>query len=292
MRARAPASAANLGPGLDVLAVALQLYVEVDVVRSDHFSMRTEGEGADFPADRTHLAARVAIEVTGHDCIAIAVRSEIPVARGLGSSAALAVAAAAAAGADAPLPVAAAVDGHPENAAASTLGGLVAAVNLAGGPRAARLNLDPDLLFVVLVPDCQIATAHARQALPSRVPLADAIFNLGRLGLLVSGLANHQNLFSEATADRLHEPARRQLFPEGEALAAGMSEAGALAVCSSGSGPSILAITDRSEGLRLRECGEALLQRMSVGGQALLVQPDHVGVSVECTGSMERETAL
>jgi homoserine kinase len=94
MRARAPASSANLGPGFDTLAVAVDRYVSVEVEPAAALSVRTEGEGAGLFDDDTHLAARVAGEVLGHDCFAVTVRSQIPVARGLGSSAALAAAAA------------------------------------------------------------------------------------------------------------------------------------------------------------------------------------------------------
>src|ERR1700730_10033128 len=119
MHARAPASSANLGPGFDALALALSLHVEVTMRPADRLHVESEGERSDLPVDETHLAAQVALQVTGHDRWAIGVRSEIPVGRGLGSSAALAAAAAAAAGADDPLAVAARMDGHPENAAAS-----------------------------------------------------------------------------------------------------------------------------------------------------------------------------
>ena len=127
MYARAPASSANLGPGFDALAVALELYVEVTVEEADEFSIVSTGEGAGRFDDERHLAARVARDVLGHDRFALSVASEIPLARGLGSSAALAVAAAAAAGSVDALAVASRVDGHPENAAAIVLGGLVAA---------------------------------------------------------------------------------------------------------------------------------------------------------------------
>jgi homoserine kinase len=90
MRARVPASSANLGPGFDVLALALDLYVEVEVEPAARLTVRATGEGADLAADASHLAATVAIDVAGHDRLAITVRSDIPVARGLGSSAALA----------------------------------------------------------------------------------------------------------------------------------------------------------------------------------------------------------
>src|SRR3954452_8935838 len=119
MRARVPGSAANLGPGFDTLALALGIYVEVEISSASSLIMQTEGEGADLPADAGHLAARVAKEVIGHDRLAIHVKSSIPVSRGLGSSAALIVAAAAAAGVDDPLALASKMEGHPDNAAAS-----------------------------------------------------------------------------------------------------------------------------------------------------------------------------
>ena len=152
MHARAPASTANLGPGFDTLAIALSLYVHVEVEPADELSLRLEGEGGDLPADNSHLAARVARQVLGHDRVAITVRSEIPVGRGLGSSASLAVATAAACGANDPLTLAARLDGHPENAGASVLGGLVAAADVDGNPVTVRLPLDRNLAFVVLVP--------------------------------------------------------------------------------------------------------------------------------------------
>src|ERR1700682_267129 len=105
MPARVPASSANLGPGFDTLALGVGLYVEVEVVPADRLIVRVEGEGRDLPTDHSHLAARVAMDVAGTEKLQISVRSQIPVARGLGSSAALAVAAAAAAGANDPLAV-------------------------------------------------------------------------------------------------------------------------------------------------------------------------------------------
>ena len=186
MRARVPASSANLGPGFDTLAVALDRYVEVDVEPASKLIVRTEGEGQGLADDSSHLAARVAIDVAGHDRLAITVRSQIPIARGLGSSAALAVAAAAAAGAEDPLAVAAAIDGHADNAAASAVGGLVAAARVRGGVHVVRLPLDVSLAFVVMVPDVTLSTARARQALPAEVTRENAVFNLSRMALLLA----------------------------------------------------------------------------------------------------------
>lgn len=280
MRARAPASSANLGPGFDTLAVALGLYVEVEIEEADRLSVTTEGEGADLPADESHLAARVAAAVAGHDHLAITVRSSIPVGRGLGSSAALAAAAAAAAGSTDPLAVATAVDGHPDNAAASVMGGLVTSTTVAGGTVVRRLHLDAGLAFVVLVPDRRLPTEEARRALPASVPHGDAAFNLGRLGMLIAGLADRRLLLAAATEDRLHQAPRAALFPEAPALLQALVEAGALASCWSGAGTSLLALCDGTAAESVRAAGDELLAAAGVTGRALLLAPDLDGLVV------------
>jgi len=281
MRARAPASAANLGPGFDVLAVALDLYVEVDVEPASRLVVRSEGEGADLEEDDMHLAARVAIDVVGHDRLAVTVRSAIPVARGLGSSAALAVAAAAAAGSKDPLGVAARIDGHPENAAASVVGGLVAATLVRGAVRAVRMPLDGGLVLVAMVPERPLPTTKARQALPQEVSRTDATFNLGRLALLLAGLADRSLLIREATEDRLHQDYRSPLFPEAPQLLARLVAAGALASCWSGAGPTLLGICDGEHGERVRAGAEEAMESIGVPGRAVLLRPDLEGLIVE-----------
>ena len=280
MRARAPASTANLGPGFDALALALCLYVEVEVEPAGELRMVTEGQGSELPQSPSHLAARVVREVAGHDRFAITVRSEIPVGRGLGSSAALAAAAAAAAGADDPFAVAAGVDGHPENAAASVIGGFVAATTVNGAPRAARLPLDSELSFVVLIPDRTLPTKKARAALPHDIAHADAAFNLGHMGLLIAGLGERSQLFPEAADDRLHQQQRSPLFPEAQGLLQGLTDAGARAACWSGAGPSLLAICDRETASEVRERGDSLMRAAGVAGQAMLLPADMEGLRV------------
>jgi homoserine kinase len=278
MRARAPASSANLGPGFDTLAVALECYVSVEVEPADSLTVRTEGEGAGLFDDASHLAARVVAEVLGHDRVAVTVRSQIPVARGLGSSAALAAAAAAAAGHDDPFAVAAAHDGHPENAAASVFGGLVAATSVEGDPVYASLPLGDDLAFVALVPDRNLATPEARAVLPASVSRADAVFNLGRMGLLVAGLADPDVLVGAATDDRIHQPARTALFPEAPALLEALVDAGCLASCWSGAGPTLLGVCRAT---RLREVTartETVLAASSVAGRVLALRADRLGL--------------
>lgn len=283
MRARVPASSANLGPGFDALAVALALYVEVSVEPADELSVVSAGQGSDIPGGPDHLAARVATSVMGHDRMAITVRSDIPVGRGLGSSAALAVAAAAAAGAENPFAAGAAVDGHPENAAASAFGGLVTAATVDGVPVARRLPLDPRLAFVVVVPDRTLLTKAARAALPAQVSHTDASFNLGRMGLLVAGLADREQLIAAACEDRLHQDARAALFPEAPALLSGLREAGAIASCWSGAGPTLLAICARESAESVKIAAKALMSEADLPGEIHRLEADLEGITVSGT---------
>ena len=278
MRARAPASSANLGPGFDTLAVALDCYVSVEIEPADELRVRTEGEGAGLFDDASHLAARVAAGVLGNERFAVTVRSQIPVARGLGSSAALAVAAAAAAGADDPFAVAAAYDGHPENAAASAFGGLVAAATVEGEPVSVPLPLNEAMAFVVIVPDRDLATPEARGVLPESLSREDAVFNLNRMGLLVAGLADPALLRPEATGDRIHQPFRTALFPEAPALLQGLLGAGAVAASWSGAGPTLIGFVVDDDAGAVKAGAEAVLAVSGVPGRVMSLRADRRGL--------------
>ncbi len=278
MRARAPASSANLGPGFDTLAVALDCYVSVEVDDAPSLRVHTEGEGAGLFDDASHLAARVVTEIRGNDRFAVSVRSQIPVARGLGSSAALVAAAAAAAGAEDPFAVAAAYDGHPENAAASVFGGLVAATMVDGRPVQAALPLSEELAFVVVIPERDLATPEARGVLPEALSRGDVVFNLGRMGLLVAGLADPDALVPAATDDRLHQPARTTLFPEAPGILGALVDAGALAASWSGAGPTLIGVAREGGVASVLAGAEAALATAGVPGRALVLHADRRGV--------------
>jgi homoserine kinase len=269
-----------LGPGFDALAIALSLYIDVSVEPADALSIVTEGEGADFPVGPDHMAARVVRDVLGHDNVAIEIRSEIPVARGLGSSAALAAATAAAAGAPDALTIATRVDGHAENAAASVLGGFVVGTVVDDAAVAAQLEVDDRLRFVVVIPDRMLSTRDARAALRTEVSLHDAAVNLGRLGLLIAGFANADAFLPSAMQDTLHQPYRIPLFPESEAIMRGLVEAGALGSCWSGAGSTLLAVAMDGDADAVLSAAVDQLQETNVSGRALRLEVDRTGLVV------------
>jgi homoserine kinase len=277
--ARVPASSANLGPGFDTLAVALELYIEVSLELADAFEITTEGFGAGLFDDERHLAVTVASKVLGHTNFKMHVRSDIPVSRGLGSSAALAVAAAAVAGAPDPLAVGTEVDGHAENAAASVLGGLVvASAHGRDGIVARAMSLDEAWRFVVVIPDQELATADARRVLPVQVPFADAVHNLNSMGLLLAGLADHRAVVASALDDALHQPYRMALLPFAAPLLATLRDSGAAGSCWSGAGSTMLGLASLDVAPRVAAAARTFLHDQGVAGTVHILDADREGL--------------
>jgi homoserine kinase len=237
-----PASSANLGPGYDVLAVALSLTLELEVEEAGEFFVHSEVPGV--PADRTNLCVRAFERLHPADGLAFHVRSQIPAAAGLGSSAAAIVAGLTAADhlyeLDAPLfELAAELEGHPDNAAAALYGGFV--ICAGDGEAPVRFDPAPGLEGVIAIPPHEVPTPEARVALPDQVPLADAVHNVGHASLLLLGLARDDfSLIARGLADRLHQPRRRHLYPRSMELVERAPELGAVGATISGAGPTVL----------------------------------------------------
>ncbi|HEY3607270.1 MAG TPA: homoserine kinase [Pseudonocardiaceae bacterium] len=255
VRVRVPASTANLGSGFDALGMALGLYDTVEVRLADRgLTVTATGHGADtVPTDDTHLvvcALRAATErldfhPTG---LSLSCDNAVPHARGLGSSAAAIVAGVAAGFALAghsprnglALQVAAELEGHADNAAASLYGGLVIAWRDGDDYHAVRLEPHPDLRPVLLVPAEESATKTTRGLLPDKVPHVDAAFAAGRSALAVHALTREPALLLAATADRLHQHYREPAWPATFRLVDTLRAAGVAATVS-GAGPTVLA---------------------------------------------------
>ena len=236
---RVPASSANLGPGFDVLACALGLYMELEVEETGRFEIRTN---LPIARDRRNLCVRAYSALREAGGVRFTIRSDIPLTGGLGTSAAAFVAGLAAAdalnggGADL-LAHAARLEGHPDNAAAALLGGFV----VCAGAEAVRVEPPAGLEAVLVVPDEAVRTAKARAALPSSVPMADAVFNVAHSSLLVLGLARADlDLVARGLDDRLHQPRREPLYPRSMALVGRATALGALGATISGAGPAVL----------------------------------------------------
>ncbi|MGA7269954.1 MAG: homoserine kinase [Acidimicrobiia bacterium] len=257
--ASAPASSANLGPGFDVIALALGLRCRVMAEPADEWSIdHGEGQQPDSDSDDAVLAA--ARRALGEDHpVAMKVDNEIPIGRGLGSSAAAIAAGSAAAllamgeGADPDhvFELTASMEGHPDNAAAAVYGGLVL-VPAEGRPR--RLPIHPGLQPVVAVPAEVFFTAEARRAVPGSVKRDVAIRTGSRIAALVAGLiTGDAQLLAAAHGDEIHEGPRSQVHPETARLVQRARSAGALHAAWSGSGPSVIAIVESGEESRVTD---------------------------------------
>ncbi|WP_231379250.1 homoserine kinase [Candidatus Solirubrobacter pratensis] len=238
-----PASSANLGPGFDVLAAALDLHMELEVVETGTFAVHTD---LAIARDRRNLAVRGFAALHPVDELEFTIRSDIPLSGGLGTSAAAIVAGLVAAdsmfelGADV-LAQAIAMEGHPDNVAAALLGGFVLCCEGA----VERLDPVPGLEALLVVPDQHVRTARARAALPGRVPLKDAVFNVAHASLLVLGLARRDlGLIARGLADRLHQPRRAHLYPRSWELVQRARDLGAVGATISGAGPTVLVWCD------------------------------------------------
>jgi homoserine kinase len=236
---RVPASSANLGPGFDVLAAALGLWMELDVEETGRFEVRTD---LSIARDRRNLAVRGFSALRPVDGVRFTIRSDIPLSGGLGTSAAAYVAGLAAAdvmngGGGDLLAEAVRLEGHPDNVAAALLGGFV----ICTGSEAERLEPPVGLSAVLVVPDRAVRTTKARAALPPEVPMGDAVFNVSRASLLVLGLARGDlELVARGLEDRLHQPRRASLYPRSMELVSRAREFGALGATISGAGPAVL----------------------------------------------------
>jgi homoserine kinase len=236
---RVPASSANLGPGFDVLAAALSLHLEVEVLETGRFAVETD---LAIARDRRNLVVRAFERLHPADGFTFRIASEIPLSGGLGSSAAAIVAGLTAADhlfeldADV-LALACELEGHPDNVAAAVHGGFVVCADGA----VTRFDPPTGLEGLLVVPHEAVRTAEARAALPQQVPMADAVHNVAHVALLTLGLARGDwELVGRGLEDRLHQPHRAHLYPRSAELVRDARALGALGATISGAGPTVL----------------------------------------------------
>jgi homoserine kinase len=262
IRVRVPATSANLGSAFDCGGLALSLYDELvaQITDEEGINVDIHGEGADdLPRNHRHLVAKsmlAAFDAMGGRPrgFALVCANHIPHGRGLGSSSAaivggIVLARALVVGGDQLLPdadalaLATELEGHPDNVAATLLGGFTIAWTEGSG-RAVTLPAHRDIVPVVCIPTSSLATKKARGLLPETVAHADATFNVSRSALLVAAITKFPGLLMEATDDKLHQQQRGEAMPRSLELVAKLREAGFPAAIS-GAGPTVIALVNK-----------------------------------------------
>lgn len=262
VRVQVPATTANMGPGFDTMGMALKLYNVVEMEASGlGLQIEVEGDGADqIPRDKRNIvytaAARV-FKATGFapKGLRIKIINNIPLARGLGSSASAIVGGLVAAnivagnqlGEKELLNIATEIEGHPDNVAPALLGGIVISAMVEGEVKYSKITAPSKLKCVVAIPDFTLPTKLAREVLPQYVPIGDAVFNISMTALLVSALINGDfNLLATAMDDKIHQPYRANLVPGMKKVFAAAKLAGARGIVLSGAGPTLIAFCDEN----------------------------------------------
>lgn len=251
-----PATSANLGIGYDTLGMAVSLYSHFTFDHTDTLTITGCPEEFQNRDNMVYVAFEQALEQWGMESfpISIDIQTEIPVARGLGSSSTCVVAGIMGAAAltrrtvtrEELVAMATALEGHPDNVAPALLGAAVCSFTPEGElPRCLRYNVSERLRFITIIPPYEVHTSEARKVVPQEVPLSTAVWQMGRIAGLTRGLeTGDTELIAAANDDRLQEPYRRKLIPDYDAIRATCLEGGAKTIWISGSGSTLMAVTD------------------------------------------------
>ena len=290
---RVPASTSNLGPGFDTLGLALKLHNQISLRETDAPDIeRVDGQRNCAAANALSREAAAAFftraKLKPHGA-QIEVKGEVPAASGLGSSVTVRLGIVSALnelngrplGAATLLELVAGLEGHPDNAAPALFGGFVVAAQIGGTVHYRRFSVPATLKFVVCCPDYEVATEKSRAFLPKQVPLRDAVANLNRTALITAIFATGEYaLLRGLFDDKLHQPYRQKLIPMLDTVIAAGVEAGALGGWLSGSGPSIVCVTEHAE-RAVAEAMAGVYAKLRIRCQPHILTADNDGVRVK-----------
>ncbi len=302
-RVRVPATSANLGPGFDVLGIALGLFDELELSlwkkgERPPLTITVDGAGAgDIPTDSRNLAYRALVQVFKAarkpvPAVELRLKVRLPVAGGLGSSSAAIVGGLVAGNAALKnkfsvqelVQMATDLEGHPDNVLPALVGGLCAGVVTTEGVKYVAWKdaaLARDVRAVVCTPDFQVPTEKARRVLPARLDRKDAIFNAAHVALFLSAIHEKRyDLLGEAMGDRLHQPYRAKLVPGLMDVIAAARRSGAYGAALSGAGPTVLALVSREKAAKVARAMGGAFQRRRIRPLSQVLRIQTRGASV------------
>lgn len=290
MKFRIPASSANLGPGFDCFGIAWQCYNEIEFIPREEGLVISGCEEKYCNEDNlAYKAYRAVMAWAGQRESGLEIRfgrTDIPVSRGMGSSAALIVGGVVAANAihglelsgSELLAIATSVEGHPDNIAPALFGGFTVSAMDGIAAITTHFPISEKLFFTLLIPDFELSTELARSVLPVNVSRQDAIFNISRSALLIKALERgDRQLMRIALEDKLHQPYRTKLINGYDSAEAAAKKLDAMGICISGAGSTLLCIADRPE---FSAEMEKELKESLPGWKILGVKPDLQGVKM------------
>ncbi|MBK8575105.1 MAG: homoserine kinase [Elusimicrobia bacterium] len=297
-RVRVPATSANLGPGFDVLGIALGLFDEVELAlwKAGHrpgLSITVDG-AKDIPTDANNLAYRALVRIFKAarkplPAVELRIKVRLPVAGGLGSSSAAIVGGLVAGNAALKnrfsmqelVQMATDLEGHPDNVLPALVGGLCAGVVTKAGVKFVAWKdstFSRNVRAVVCTPDFKVPTEKARRVLPARVDRKDAIFNAAHVALFLSAIKEKRyDLLGEAMGDRLHQPYRAKLVPGLMDVIAAARRAGAYGAALSGAGPTVLAFVSHEKAANAARAMERAFRRFRFNTQFQILRIESRG---------------
>jgi len=295
VKVKVPATIANVGPGFDTLGVAVSLHNIIEIDFSEELNIEIFNEGQGFlPNNETNLVYQSAKKVLERFDVKkqlhIKLINNIPLARGLGSSAAAIVGGIVGANAllDNPLSeeeiisLATKIEGHPDNVVPAFSGGFTVSLQEGGKIYYKKFDLPEEICFVIAVPEFHLKTSEARKVLPEKISLKDAVYNLSRAALLVACIAQKDFSFlNELCKDKMHQPYRSNLIPGMEEILEKGVENGLISVFLSGSGPSIAGICDEKDAEEVGDFMVKTFEKYKIKAHFKVLSPCNEGVKVE-----------
>ncbi|MEF9934917.1 MAG: homoserine kinase [Clostridium sp.] len=273
VKVKVPATTANMGPGFDALGMAVSIYNYIEIEETEgRVVTLVENEPLDLTDDE-NLIYRALVRVyekvnVKHKGFNIHVyKCDVPMSRGLGSSATCIVGGILAGNkltgdkltVEEMLEIANDMEGHPDNVAPALLGGMVSSVQEDGKVYYSKVSFPENLLCAVMIPDFKVSTSEARGVLPTSYSREECVYNISRVALFVTALANGEtDNLRHIVKDKIHEPYRGTLINGYNEIFNASKEAGGLCEFISGSGSTLLALVDRNNTEYLEKMREYL----------------------------------